>query len=636
MAIILAGGSEGERSTYDVSQSGWPDSFGEMLLRHAKTADCGRRPIRVLSLFSGAGGLDIGFRDAGFEILESVEIEERFCATLRANTGEGCYFASSNVRCIDIRDYEPHVGPVDFIIGGPPCQTFSAAGRRANGVLGTTDARGVLFREYVRILGELRPQGFLFENVYGIVGAQNGEPWKEILEAFSEAGYRLFHRVLDAADYGAPQHRERLIIVGLREGIYRFPRPLFGPDSAEGTPFYTASQAIATAPNAPEDIPGKINGRYGHLIPAIPPGLNYSFYTEQMGNPVALFAWRSKFSDFMYKADPEEPVRTIKAQGGQYTGPYHWENRHFSVPEYKRLQTFPDVYEIEGGRGTQIHQIGNSVPPQFARVLAVSVRDQIFGRPIPIELEGMGDDFALGFRRRKRMLTAQYREKARKAFDHMNMGPAAFSEHSYRTELASGFSLVEVDEGTYKVSVSHDSSLRVSVRERGTSEARAGGTSSCAYRLTIAPVKDWRVAAVTLEGEAFGSSERVLTVLWKAVERELACAGIKADMVQLAGYYQYKSAIRCSLDSSGDDGFGRVLGLVTRGSVTRKMMSAEELSTALDLDSASLLSVAKRLRSLGYEVRNWNTNSQIPEGSWLIPYEFPTLTPQSIQLGKEV
>ena len=158
----------------------WPDDFGKAITNYLKDNNIPK--IRTLSLFSGAGGLDIGFHDVGFDIIESVEIEEKFCQTLKLNSGKGKRFNNSKVNCIDIREYTgKHLGNIDFIIGGPPCQTFSAAGRRANGVLGTTDARGVLFREYVRLLQELSPVGFLFENVYGIIGAQGGEAWKENL-----------------------------------------------------------------------------------------------------------------------------------------------------------------------------------------------------------------------------------------------------------------------------------------------------------------------------------------------------------------------------------------------------------------------------------------------------------------------
>jgi DNA (cytosine-5)-methyltransferase 1 len=132
-----------------------------------------------------------------------------------------CFFgsyANYGMQC----HYAPTEQDIDFIIGGPPCQTFSAAGARASGVNGMDDRRGTLFQEYVRILNQVRPKAFLFENVYRIVGAQGGEPWLLIQEAFKGAGYKLHWRILDAADYGVPQHRVRLIIVGIR-GDCEFP-----------------------------------------------------------------------------------------------------------------------------------------------------------------------------------------------------------------------------------------------------------------------------------------------------------------------------------------------------------------------------------------------------------------------------
>lgn len=213
-----------------------------------------------------------------------VEIERKFCETLELNTGQNRRFGCSRVHCIDIRKFSgKSLGQIDFIIGGPPCQTFSAAGRCANGVSGLTDSRGVLFREYVRLLGELAPKGFLFENVYGIIGAQGGEAWKEILQAFSEAGYKLFYRVIDAADYGVPQHRERLMIVGLKEGMFKFPRPTHGPDSLDDEAFYNAGMALQGVKSKETDQSNKLGGRYAHLLDNIPPGLNYSFSITRWG-----------------------------------------------------------------------------------------------------------------------------------------------------------------------------------------------------------------------------------------------------------------------------------------------------------------------------------------------------------------
>ena len=240
---------------------------------------------------------------------------------------------------------------------------------------------------------------------------------------FWQAGYKIFHRILDTADYGVPQHRERLIIVGLRKDIannkmFLFPAPTHGPDALNGSPHYSSAKALSEIKN---ELPKKtgLNGRYGHLLNDIQPGLNYSFFTEKMGHPSPIFAWRSKFSDFLYKADPEKPVRTIKAQGGQYTGPFHWNNRPFSIKELKRLQTFPDNYKILGGRSVAIHQIGNSVPPQFARILALAIIEQVFEYPTSISLDYLSSKQNLTFRKRKRELTYHYKKIARQAINSL-------------------------------------------------------------------------------------------------------------------------------------------------------------------------------------------------------------------------
>lgn len=153
---LLECASKKAKNFYGIEQSSaWADAFGEILLQHAKQQ---KREVRTLSLFSGAGGLDIGFHDAGFKIVSAVEIEKNFSATLKANVGSGKYFcADTAVHCIDIKNYNPDFDSVDFIIGGPPCQTFSAAGARAMGVAGTKDERGNLFLEYVRLLRILNP-----------------------------------------------------------------------------------------------------------------------------------------------------------------------------------------------------------------------------------------------------------------------------------------------------------------------------------------------------------------------------------------------------------------------------------------------------------------------------------------------
>ena len=252
-----------------------PDLFGKCLNTWSEKNI--KKHVRVLSLFSGGGGLDIGFHDCGFEIVECNELESKFCETLLENSKKGGYLEGTNVVCCDINDYDPIVKDIDFIIGGPPCQTFSAAGARAAGVNGTEDDRGNLFLQYARILDRVSPKGFLFENVYRLLGAQSGEAWKSIKKEFEARGYRLHWKIIDSSDYGVPQFRERLFIVGLKEGEYRFPYPTHGPDSADRRPYYTAGDALRylRTTKTSEDL----GGRHGHLLNDIPPGLNL-VYTE--------------------------------------------------------------------------------------------------------------------------------------------------------------------------------------------------------------------------------------------------------------------------------------------------------------------------------------------------------------------
>lgn len=616
----------------DLNSSGWPDSFGRFLANVEN-----KYPINTLSLFSGAGGLDIGFHDAGFDIIESVEIENKFCETILINTGEGKYFRTSKVKCLDVRNYKADNLPrIDFIIGGPPCQVFSAAGRRANGVLGTTDERGVLFREYVRLLGELQPRGFLFENVYGIIGAQNGAAWKEIVREFSCVGYTLYYRILDAADYGVPQHRERLIIVGVREGgkSFLFPRPTHGPDSVSGLSYYSASQAILGIDSEESGGISRIGGRYGRLLDDIPPGLNYSFYTEEMGHPNPVFAWRSKFSDFLYKADPSVPVRTIKAQGGQYTGPFHWENRKFSVVEIKRLQTFPDNYELAGNRQTQIQQVGNSVPPQFSRILAIAIREQIFGAVFPFKLSYLGKSETLGFRTRKRYLTKIYREKASAVIEKLSLHDKKRDIASIRSYCAillkSNFSFIETNsvEADFSVHIEWKKECHVTVKS-----LKEKDIQRLEFTIIVEPIAgQWMLPVTRIVAKSYCSKLEAYTAVWKAIEIELIRHNIKADLVQLSGYYQYSPKLRCNLIC---EKFSlSFFSPVVRGDITRRMISEEELAEVWGIPAGMVIHYAEKLREAGYEVRNTSTNPQIEPGQWLIPYEFPTLGPLSVQLKK--
>lgn len=627
--------------------SGWPDVFGKKIYAHSLEAK--NKPIYTLSLFTGCGGLDIGFHDAGFNIVEMVEVEERFVRTLTQNTGQGKYLGEARPVCVDIRKYDPTFKhEIDLIIGGPPCQTFSAAGRRAAGVLGTTDPRGVLFQEYVRLLKKFQPKAFLFENVYGIVGAEGGKPWELIQKSFKEVGYALHYRILDAADYGAPQHRERLIIVGVRSGEknFLFPQPLVGPDSSGGENYYTAGEAVETA-RIEKNGQSELTGRYGHLLKGIPDGLNYSFYTKELGHPNPVFSWRSKFSDFLYKADPEKPVRAIKAQGGKYTGPFSWESRPFEISEFKRLQTIPDEFDLVGGRSKAIHQIGNSVPSQFARMLALSVMDQIFDVSPPFEMRYLSANAKLTFRQRKRSLTDEYRQKAQDKIEdfgirnqvnknHQDIGESTFA---LLRDLA--FRSVEHADEIKDVVCSQKISFDLS-NEKWAFYCTEGKQLKKTVELVIKPTssKLWNLPTKEVVFSIGKPDEYKLTLVWKLFEKKLLEVSGYADLVQLSGYYQYVPQIRIEplakdLAYEKSD-LWKVLNKILSGLLVAKEMHITEYASLLDLDVLVTKQVLTRLKSAGYEIRNHNTNPQIKHECYLIPYSFPTLTPNSVQLHKEL
>lgn len=630
--------------------SGRPDAFG-VALRAAARARLSS-PIRTLSLFSGGGGLDIGFHDAGFATQAFVELEPRHVATLRANCGIDRYFQAEPPIPVDIRELDTRtVPPVSFVIGGPPCQSFSAAGRRAAGVRGTSDPRGGLFREYIRVIGKLRPAGFLFENVGGLLGAQHGRAWQRVRVGFEALGYTIRARVLDAADYGVPQHRERLIVVGMKGRAFRFPRPTHGPDSRTQRPYYPAGAAVAGAAVNGVTAP---SGRYGHLLGEVPPGLNYSYFTEEMGHPRPFFAWRSKFSDFLYKADPARPTRTLKARSGQFTGPFHWESRTFSIAELKRLQTIPDSYELVGARRTAMEEIGNSVPPQLARIMAIAVLDQAFGTRLgDLPLDYLSDEEPLRFRSRRRSITRQNTRTAAAA-----LAVRSGDEASATVPPAPALELPSLTTGTlgpdFGWAEGH-TSLSPGHRQFSVSRQVVGGEleirvealsarapiAEHTFELRATPANRWAVRwpAVRLAGPARDAA--AFSAVWKAWERTLAESGCKADLVQLCGYYQY--APRFVVEPSRFGPFRgrgapewRALASILEGACTRELVPLPEFADRLGLQREQCARVLLFLRSLGYEIRARSTNPQIPRNWILIPYAFPTLSPQSVQAWKEL
>lgn len=357
----------------------------------------------VISLYSGAGGLDYGFEAAGYETVFTNDFDHDSCETLRLNRRwpvvERSIFDVPSEEILAIARAD--VGEIDVLIGGPPCQPFSKSSYWVRGdAARLNDPRAATLDAYLRVLEEVRPRAFLLENVYGIAYPDKSEGMQLLLRKIAEinkrtgARYQAKTAVLNAAWYGVPQLRERFFLIGARDGShFEYPKAAFGTSSGEqqslGTlpPYRTAWDALADVhPSPDEDL--EIRGKWAGLLPSIPEGQNYLYHTER-GGGMPLFGWRRRYWNFLLKLAKRLPSWTIQAQPGPAVGPFHWENRRLSHRELCRIQTFPDDVQVFGNRMSQQRQIGNAVPSLLAEVLAREMKVQLLGwqrRDDPLKL----------------------------------------------------------------------------------------------------------------------------------------------------------------------------------------------------------------------------------------------------------
>ncbi len=354
----------------------------------------------AISLFSGAGGLDLGVDAAGFSTVSAVEWDEDAADTMEKNApaffpglrevvrGDLYPLAAGSDAGITTRDILRAGGlslrdRPDLLIGGPPCVAFSKSGFWLAWKRDGIDPAASLLQAYTRVLAEARPRYFILENVYALTfdNKASKPAFARLRQEIEAAGYKFEWQVLNAADYGVPQARPRLFVVGCRkrDSLPEFPAPTHNGQwerrkTGEGgaRPHMTAGEALdgLAAPPEAEEV---VRGRWGHLLPDIPPGDNYLHYTAERGHPDPIFEWRSRYWSFLLKLDSARPSPTIQAQPGPNVGPFHWDNRRLRVPELRRLFTFPDDFEFVGRRASVQAQIGNSVPPQLAEHVARAV-----------------------------------------------------------------------------------------------------------------------------------------------------------------------------------------------------------------------------------------------------------------------
>lgn len=368
--------------------------------RFAGADQNGRVSGAAISLFSGAGGLDLGVEQAGFRTVAAVEWDEdaadsmeknahhhfpELREVLRANLYPLAAGGDDGVTTRDIlRAGGLGRSRPDLLVGGPPCVAFSKSGFWLDWKRDGVDPAASLLQAYTRVLAEAKPRFFILENVYALTfnNKASRPAFERLQREIEEAGYQCSWRVLNAADYGVPQLRPRLFIVGSRKGdrLPEFPAPThhgrWERRETKGGPLPHVTTGVALAGLITEHEPEEIvRGSWGHLLPEIPPGENYLHFTKERGHPDPIFKWRSRYWSFLLKLDPSRPAPTIQAQPGPNVGPFHWENRRLRVPELKRLFTFPDQYAFVGRRASVQSQIGNCVPPLLARRVATAVAE---------------------------------------------------------------------------------------------------------------------------------------------------------------------------------------------------------------------------------------------------------------------
>lgn len=341
--------------------------------------------LTAVDTFAGAGGVSLGLAWAGFDVRSAFDFNARAVETYRSNLGDHIVEASSEAldapTILGIGGLDR--GEVDLLAGGPPCQGFSVQ-RRGSDI----DSRNGLVTDYLRHIGEIEPRAFMMENVPALGGRRG----KTILDGFvvgaQSLGYSVSMKVLDAADYGVPQHRRRLFVVGVLGGEpFDFPAPTHGPDS-----WVTVRDAIADLDDPrnpsmlgaiPNHEPDNISDLNRERISHVPEGGGRDDIPWDLRLPchrvsVDVAGHRGVYGRLWW----DRPAGTITTKCNSFTRgrfAHPAQDRNISMREAARIQGFPDDFRFLGGRVDVAHQIGNAVPPPLAMALGVAIAKHLGG-----------------------------------------------------------------------------------------------------------------------------------------------------------------------------------------------------------------------------------------------------------------
>ena len=360
--------------------------------------ETGKSPIPYISLFSGAGGFDLGLEAVGFEARACVDIDYHSSRTLAFNrslgrrTGLHTFLNNAVVLNQGLAEISPSrllrasrlaPGEVPLVVGGPPCQSFSVFGGRK----GMDDPRGLLWREFARIVRTLRPRAFLFENVAGLLTVDGGKPYSQIFDGLSNKGgdpeYRVSAHLIDAAHFGVPQFRTRLFIFGSRDGV-TVPKP----QSTHVVDWPRTSLVTDQSPNNETLLKCPTVKDFLHGLPAISPDLWMPNHVGRRHSTAII----DRYQTLTYgqrdpktrvnKLHPDRPSYTIivgsdKGGGKGHVHPY--EPREVTPRESARAQTFPDTWWLSGTSRHPIRQVGNAIPPILGAAVGLHARQHMFG-----------------------------------------------------------------------------------------------------------------------------------------------------------------------------------------------------------------------------------------------------------------
>ncbi len=340
------------------------------------------RTFTVLDLFCGCGGMSLGFEEAGYRVLLGIDFWEDALKTYRHNHRQ------SRTLCADMASLDPKdverllkTDTVDVIIGGPPCQGFSVAGKRI-----VDDERNRLYKGFVRMVGHFKPKAFVMENVPNILSIGGGVVKEAILTDFNELGYNVNFKVMLASNYGVPQNRRRAVFVGLRDSdTFDFPIPF-------DTPAVTSEEALSDLPECSlaegEAYPTTTRSAYQELMRDCSPGIynhEITIHNERTKEIIAMVPDGGNYKDLpeelqqtrkvhiaWTRLNSKKPSFTIDCGHNHH---FHYQyNRVPTVRESARIQSFPDKFIFIGNKGSQLKQVGNAVPPLLARAISIQLK----------------------------------------------------------------------------------------------------------------------------------------------------------------------------------------------------------------------------------------------------------------------